>query len=37
MERRFSPGWTLLSAGDERELDRAEKTPARYYLFQRAG
>ena len=37
MERRFAPGWTLLSAGDERELDRAEKTPARYYLFQRAG
>jgi ubiquinone/menaquinone biosynthesis C-methylase UbiE len=37
MERRFSPGWALLSAGDERELDRAEKTPARYYLFQRAG
>ena len=37
MERRFAPAWTLLSAGDERELDRAEKTPARYYLFQRAG
>jgi ubiquinone/menaquinone biosynthesis C-methylase UbiE len=36
MERRFAPGWTLLSAGDERELDRA-KTPARYYLFQRSG
>lgn len=34
MERRFSPAWTLLSAGRERELDR-EKTPARYYLFQR--
>lgn len=34
MERRFTPGWTLLSAGQERELDR-EKTPARYYLFQR--
>ena len=33
MERRFSPGWTLLSAGDERELDR--ETPTRYYLFQR--
>lgn len=36
MERRFTPGWTLVSAGQERELDR-EKTPARYYLFQRAG
>jgi ubiquinone/menaquinone biosynthesis C-methylase UbiE len=35
MERRFTPDWTLLSAGAERELDRAEKTPARYYLFQR--
>lgn len=34
MERRFDPAWTLLSAGQERELDR-EKTPARYYLFQR--
>jgi SAM-dependent methyltransferase len=35
MERRFASGWTLLSAGDEQELDR-EKTPTRYYLFQRA-
>jgi SAM-dependent methyltransferase len=35
MERRFAPRWTLVSAGDERELDRA-KTPARYYLFQRS-
>jgi ubiquinone/menaquinone biosynthesis C-methylase UbiE len=35
MERRFAPGWALVSAGEERELDRA-KTPARYYLFQRA-
>ena len=34
MERRFASGWTLLSAGDEQELDR-EKTPTRYYLFQR--
>jgi SAM-dependent methyltransferase len=34
MERRFAATWTMLSAGDERELDR-EKTPARYYLFQR--
>jgi ubiquinone/menaquinone biosynthesis C-methylase UbiE len=34
MERRFAHGWTLLSAGDERELDR-EQTPTRYYLFQR--
>jgi SAM-dependent methyltransferase len=35
MERRFASGWTLLSAGEERELDR-EKTPVRHYLFQRA-
>ncbi len=28
MERRFAPGWTLLSAGQE-------DSPARYYLFQR--
>ncbi|MCV7377791.1 SAM-dependent methyltransferase [Mycobacterium alsense] len=34
MERRFTSGWTLLSAGHERELDR-DKTPVRYYLFQR--
>ncbi|KKC05104.1 class I SAM-dependent methyltransferase [Mycobacterium nebraskense] len=35
MERRFASTWTLLSAGAERELDRAETTPAWYYLFQR--
>jgi SAM-dependent methyltransferase len=35
MERRFASIWTLVSAGPERELDRAEKTPAWYYLFQR--
>lgn len=35
MERRFAPTWTLLSAGAERELDSAERTPARYYLFRR--
>jgi SAM-dependent methyltransferase len=35
MERRFSSGWTLLSADHERSLD-AEKTPTRYYLFQRS-
>jgi SAM-dependent methyltransferase len=35
MERRFASAWTLLSAGEEREMDR-EKTPARHYLFQRA-
>jgi SAM-dependent methyltransferase len=34
MERRFTRAWTLMSAGNERELDR-EQTPARYYLFQR--
>ena len=36
MERRFSHGWTLLSAGAERGLD-AEQTPTRHYLFQRSG
>jgi ubiquinone/menaquinone biosynthesis C-methylase UbiE len=36
MERRFTRGWTTLSAGTELELDR-ERTPTRYYLFQRAG
>jgi SAM-dependent methyltransferase len=35
MQRRFASGWTLLSSGSEQELDR-EKTPTRYYLFQRA-
>jgi SAM-dependent methyltransferase len=35
IERRFAPGWTLVSAGSERELDR-EETPTRYYLFRRA-
>lgn len=34
MERRFAAGWTLPSAGDEGALDRAGRTPARYYLFQ---
>ena len=34
MERRFTPAWRLLAAGDERELDR-ERTATRYYLFQR--
>jgi SAM-dependent methyltransferase len=36
MERRFASGWTLVSTGDEQELDR-EKTPTRYYVFQRRG
>ena len=34
MERRFDPGWTVVSAGEERELDR-EQTPTRYYLYRR--
>src|ERR1700735_5327728 len=34
MERRFAPGWTAVSAGEERELDR-EQTPTRYYRYQR--
>jgi SAM-dependent methyltransferase len=33
IERRFTAGWSLLSAGDERALD--EKTATRYYLFER--
>ena len=33
IERRFTPGWTLVSTGDERQLD--DKTPTYYYLFQR--
>lgn len=33
MTRRFTPGWTLVSSGDERELD--DKTPSCYYLFRR--
>ncbi|UXA06027.1 class I SAM-dependent methyltransferase [Mycobacterium sp. SMC-2] len=45
MESRFSAAWTLLSAGDEGDLDEArlsrgnarEQTPARYYLFARRG
>jgi SAM-dependent methyltransferase len=36
MESRFTQGWTLVSTGDERELD-GEQTPTRYYLFQRTG
>jgi 2-polyprenyl-3-methyl-5-hydroxy-6-metoxy-1,4-benzoquinol methylase len=35
IERRFASGWTLLADGDERELDRAEKTPSRFYLLSR--
>jgi ubiquinone/menaquinone biosynthesis C-methylase UbiE len=33
MERRFTPGWALLSSGTEQELD-AEQTPTLYYLYQ---
>jgi hypothetical protein len=33
INRRFAAGWTLLSAGQERELD--DKTPTWYDLFQR--
>ena len=33
INRRFASSWTLLTAGDERALD--DKTPTRYYLFQR--
>ncbi len=33
IERRFTPGWALLSTGAERQLD--DKTPTYYYLFRR--
>lgn len=33
IERRFTPGWMLVSTGDERQLD--DKTPTYYYLLQR--
>ena len=36
IQTRFTEGWTLVSTGDERELD-GEQTPTRYYLFQRSG
>ena len=35
IQRRFASGWTPVSAGEEQELDR-ERTPTRYYLFQRS-
>jgi SAM-dependent methyltransferase len=34
IERRFTHGWRMLSAGAEQELDQ-ERTPTRYYLFER--
>jgi SAM-dependent methyltransferase len=45
MARRFTSGWTLLSAGEAGDLDQArlkrgrapKNTPARYYLYQRSG
>jgi SAM-dependent methyltransferase len=35
IERRFASGWTLVSAGDEQQLD-ADETPTRYYLLRRS-
>ena len=35
VERRFSADWTLLSSGDEPELDHNGKNPVRHYLFAR--
>ena len=35
VERRFSADWTLLSSGDEPELDHNGKNPVRHYHFQR--
>ena len=37
VQRRFATGWTLLSSGDEPDLDHNGKNPARYYLFARRG
>lgn len=37
VQRRFATGWTLLSSGDEPDLDHNRKNPARYYLFARRG
>jgi 2-polyprenyl-3-methyl-5-hydroxy-6-metoxy-1,4-benzoquinol methylase len=34
MKRRFASGWTLVSTGSERELDK-EQTPAHCYLYER--
>jgi hypothetical protein len=36
VERRFAADWSPLSSGNETELDHNGKSPARYYLFQRA-
>jgi SAM-dependent methyltransferase len=35
VERRFAADWTLLSSGDEPEMDHNGKNPARHYLFAR--
>ncbi|OBK21914.1 methyltransferase type 12 [Mycobacterium asiaticum] len=37
IRRRFTPGWTVLSCGDEPSLDHNGKNPGRYYLLQPAG
>lgn len=34
MQQRFTPTWTLVSAGDEPSLDHNGKNPGRYYLLQ---
>ena len=34
IERRFTPGWTLLAAGDETAIDYNGNNP-RHYLLQR--
>ena len=34
MQQRFTAGWTMLSTGDERQLDE-EQTPAKFYLYER--
>jgi SAM-dependent methyltransferase len=35
VERRFAPGWDLVSAGDEPETDHNGKNRVRHYLFRR--
>ena len=35
VERRFAADWTLLSSGDEPEMNHNGKNPVRHYLFAR--
>ncbi len=35
VQRRFADGWTLLSSGNESQLDHNGMNPARFHLFER--